>query len=146
MSNNALKACPRCGTQVYQSAWPRHDRDCASIAARFGSVRAMAALFRADDRLTTADLARQLPGVNVHVVHRTLIAAGVTPDEIAARAKPDDRSLHCRRCDVLLDARGVVRSVSDPTLCGWCEGTAPDGRAEPPDIYPVEVGGITCQV
>lgn len=143
--NNALMTCPRCGAQVYRSGWPRHDRDCASIAARFGSARAMAALFRGDDRLTTADLAQQLPGVNARVVHRMLIAAGVTPDEIATRHQTAARRPHCRRCSVLLEARGVTRGTSDPTLCGWCDGSAPDGRAEPPDEHD-RIGGNTWQL
>lgn len=142
------RTCPRCGQAVYKSAWVRHDQDCASIAARFGSAAEMVALFRREQALQVGDLARQLTGVNAAAVRHALIAQGVTPEEIAARRGDQPQSRRCRRCKVIFDMHGSRRGAADPSLCAWCDGTAPDARLEPEegDLSPLDIWGYRTGV
>lgn len=123
------RVCPRCGQQVYKTKWQGHERDCVSVTARFGGPARLAQLFRDEPELRVSDLVRQLPGVSSYVMKSMLAAGGVTADEIAERADPWTYAAgrpRCRRCRILLDARGVPPGLADAALCGWCDGTAPE--------------------
>lgn len=134
------RTCPRCGQLVYKARWERHERDCVSVVTRFGSPRELARMWRAEPELQVSDLTRQLPGVSNYVMKSMLVAGGISRNEIAERTADDQPDPYgrqkCRRCRILLDARGVRPGADDPGLCWWCDGTAPALRVEPEDALP----------
>lgn len=123
---NPWKTCPRCKQDVYKSRWHDHDRRCLLAAAHFGPPEALAARFRADATLTPALIAREVAQVGAEFITGYLHAGGITYEELRTRLAPAVRRVprralrHCRRCDVLLDARSVRPASADATLCAWC--------------------------
>lgn len=122
-SANSWHICPRCGLEVYKSSWGTHERRCLLVESVFGSAAQLIETFRANPALTPAALARRVAGVGRGFIVEVLVAGGVSYAEIAARrVSPPSRPpvACCRRCEVLLDARGARPSSGDPALCGWC--------------------------
>lgn len=132
------KTCGRCGQKVYKGKWARHERDCVSVSVRFGGVGPLADLWRDDGNLRVSDLVRLLPGVSRYVMKSMLAAGGIAPADIDEREGQETvaRRPRCARCRILLDARGVRPGTTDPTLCWWCDESAPPAP-RPADGLPV---------
>lgn len=129
LRDDPRRECPHCGRRVYKSKWETHERDCLSIALRFGAPADLARLFWDEPELRLSDILGQLPGVREEAVRSVLLIGGVSREEMRERARTAGRTgirRRCRRCRIYLDVPGVRPGSRNPLLCWWCDGTEPE--------------------